>query len=89
MPGWSETSHFAPHEGHISHIVNGKYTPVNGTSRRARQERVSRTQEGPRARKNVTHIVTILCVQGAPRAPLSLPRHARFTLPTRPYVPIL
>ena len=23
MPGWSETSHFAPHEGHISHITHG------------------------------------------------------------------
>ena len=58
-------------------------------SRRARQERVSRTHEGPHARKSVMHIVTILCVQGAPRAPLSLPRHARFSLLTRPYVPIL
>lgn len=58
-------------------------------SSRARQERVSRHQEGPRARKNVTHIVTILCVQGAPRATQLLPRHARFSLLSRPYVPIL
>ena len=59
------------------------------TSRMARQERVSRTHEGPHARKSVTHIVTILCVQGAPRGSLSLPRDARFSLLTRPYVPIL
>ena len=78
-------AHFAPREGHILRIVNG----ASRTSRRALQERVSRLQDRPRARKNVTHIVTILCVQGAPRAPLSLPRHARFSIITRPYVPIL
>ena len=76
---------FAPHEGRVSHIVKG----TSRVSRRARQERVSRTHEGPRARKNVTHIVTILCVQGAPRVPPLLPRHARFSLLARSYVPIL
>ena len=58
----------APRKG-LAHPVKGTSRP----SRMARQERVSRTQEGPRARKNVTHIVTILCVQGSPRGPLSLP----------------
>ena len=43
----------------------------------------------PRSRKNVTHVVTILCVQGAPRYPPLLPIHARFSILTRPYVPIL
>ena len=80
---------FAPNEGHVSHIVKGTYTPMKGASRMARQERVSRTHEGPHARKSVTHIVTILCVQGAPRYPLSLPRHARFSVIPRSYVPIL
>ena len=85
MPGLSEMARFAPHEGHVSHPMKGTFR----TSRRARQERISCLQDRPRARKNVTHIVTILCVQGAPRVPSLLPIHARFSILTRPYVPIL
>ena len=66
--------HIYPHEGHITQGASGMcFAP----------------QDCPRARKNVTHVVTILCVQGAPLAPLSLPRHARFSVIPRSYVPIL
>ena len=71
MPRLFSLEHFAHREGHISRITQG--TPR--ASLRARQERVSPPHEGPRARKNVTHIVTILCVQGAPRYPPLLPRY--------------
>ena len=71
MPGWIVMAPFAPHEGHIFRPMNG----TSRTSRRARKERVSRRNEGPHARKCVTHIVTILCFQGAPRVPPLLPRY--------------
>ena len=73
-----QTSHDAKIDAQMARKGAFRY-PMKGTSRasrRARQERVPRQQEGPRARKNVTHIVTILCVQGAPRYLLSLPRQA-------------
>ena len=69
MPRLLSMAHFAHREGHISLPMNG----TSRTSRRALKERVSWPQEGPRARKNVTHIVTILCFQGAPRVTLLLP----------------
>ena len=71
IPGWLVMAPFAHHEGNIFRLLNG----ASRSSRMARQERFSRQNEVPHARKNVTHIVTILCVQGAPRYLLSLLRH--------------